>query len=72
MRRFDERRAAADKQIAAYDATLANYEKEIAAGLTSTLDYLTVLRTRIQAGRDRLLLLTNKQLALAAYNYWNW
>ena len=34
--------------------------------------YITVLRSKIQTEKDRLLLRTNKQLVIAAYNYWNW
>ena len=42
------------------------------AGQVSVLDYITVLRSKIQTEKDRLLLRTNKQLVIAAYNYWNW
>lgn len=69
--RFDSRERSLDRQLAEYDAALGNYEKEIAAGLTSVLDYLTVLQNRIQTEKERLLLRTNRRLAIAAYNYWN-
>ena len=42
------------------------------AGQVSVLDYITVLRNKIQTERDYLLLQTNRQLVIAAYNYWNW
>ena len=46
--------------------------QEMDAGQVSVLDYITVLRSKIQTEKDRLLLRTNKQLVIAAYNYWNW
>lgn len=38
----------------------------------SVLDYITVLRRKVKAENDLLLLQTNRQLATTAYNYWNW
>lgn len=69
---FDRRESAMERQIEEYDAVLSAYEKEIAAGQVSVLDYITVLRRLIQARRDYMLLKTNRQLAVVAYNYWNW
>lgn len=59
-------------QLAGYDTVLADYEKEIRAGQASVVDYITLLKSRVQAERDLQLLRTNSQLAIAAYNYWNW
>ena len=70
--RYDERERALERQLAEYESVLADYGKEMDAGQVSVLDYITVLRSKIQTEKDRLLLRTNKQLVIAAYNYWNW
>ena len=70
--RYDEKERALERQLAEYESVLADYGKEMDAGQISVLDYITVLRSKIQTEKDRLLLRTNKQLVIAAYNYWNW
>lgn len=70
--RYDERERALDNQLAEYESVLSDYGREMDAGQVSVLDYITVLRSKIQTERDRLLLRTNRQLVIAAYNYWNW
>ena len=70
--RYDERERALNNQLAQYESVLSDYGREMDAGQVSVLDYITVLRSTIQTERDRLLLRTNKQLVIAAYNYWNW
>lgn len=70
--RYDERERALNNQLAQYESVLSDYGREMDVGQVSVLDYITVLRSKIQTERDRLLLRTNKQLVIAAYNYWNW
>ena len=70
--RYDERERAMNNQLAQNESVLSDYGREMDAGQVSVLDYITVLRSKIQTERDRLLLRTNKQLVIAAYNYWNW
>ena len=60
------------KQSAEYEALLADYRKEIQAGQLSVIDYITVLKSKIQVEKNYLLLQTNRQLLVAAFNYWNW
>ena len=67
----DERSAAMEEQLSGYGDLLENYGKEMAAGQVSVLDYITVLKNKIQTERDYMLLQTNRQLTIAAYNYWN-
>ena len=69
---FDERESLLNKQRSEYNDILAAYEKELQAGQISVIDYIMVLRNKIQLERDYLLLKTNRQLAVTAYNYWNW
>ena len=70
--KYDERERVLDNQLAGYESVLSDYGREMDAGQVSVLDYITVLRSKIQTEKDRLLLRTNKQLVIAAYNYWNW
>lgn len=72
LQAYDERYALLKKQLAEYDRLLLDYKKEIAAGQMSLIDYITVLRNKIQTEKDYLLLRTNRQLLIVAYNYWNW
>lgn len=72
LRAATERNASLKRQLDSYDTVLANYERELQLGQRSVIDYINVLRLRIQTQRDRLLLAGNRQLLLAAYNYWNW
>lgn len=69
---YDERVKSMKQQLSEYEKVLSGYEKEMQAGQVSVLDYITVLRNRIQTERDYQLLQTNRQLVIAAYNYWNW
>lgn len=41
-------------------------------GQVSVLDYITVLRSRIQAEIDCMLLQANRQLVVVTCNYWNY
>ena len=72
LSRYDERERALDNQLAKYKSVLSDYSREMDAGQVSVLDYITVLRSKIQTEKERLLLRTNRQLVIAAYNYWNW
>ena len=69
--KYDQREKVLKRQLAGYERVLSDYACEIEAGQLSVLDYLTVLRSKMQAERDGLLLRTNRQLVIAAYNYWN-
>ncbi len=72
LSRYDERERALDNQLAKYESVLSDYSREMDAGQVSVLDYITVLRSKIQTEKERLRLRTNRQLVIAAYNYWNW
>lgn len=72
LKSYDERSEMLNRQVTTYANVLAAYEREIRAGQRSVVDYLTVLRSKVQAQADCLLLQTNRRLVVAAYNYWNW
>ena len=67
----DRRAETLQRQLDGYAEVLSAYAKEVEAGQVSVLDYITVLRGKIQTERDGLLLRTNRQLVIATYNYWN-
>lgn len=69
---YDHRQQALARQLTHYDALLARYDRELASGLVSVIDYLTVLKDKLQAERERMVNDTNRSLAVTAYNYWNW
>lgn len=69
---YDNRAQILSAQIEEYDSVLADYDKEMRAGQRSVLDFITVLRSKVRAERDIMTLMTNRQLVVAAYNYWNW
>lgn len=71
LQRFDERAECLRKQLASTDEVLRMYEREMAAGQLSVLDYLTVLQDRVHSARQLRELHTNRQLAIAAFHYWN-
>lgn len=71
LEKYDRRGKALTEQLAGYEHVLSDYAREVEAGQVSVLDYLTVLRNKIQTERDALLMRTNRQLVIAAYNYWN-
>lgn len=72
LRQYEERGEVLREQLSEYEAVLADYEREMSAGQVSVIDYISVLRSRIQTERDYRLLLINKLLVITAYNYWNW
>ena len=72
LSKYDKRERILESQLMQYETVLSDYGKEMNVGHVSVLDYITVLRNRIQTEKDRLLLKTNRQLVIAAYNYWNW
>lgn len=72
MSRYDERERTLKRQGEEYENVLANYGKEMAAGQVSVIDYLTVLRQKVEAEKALLAVRANRQIAAAAYNYWNW
>lgn len=71
LEKYDRRDKALTEQLAGYERVLSDYAREVEAGQVSVLDYLTVFRNKIQTERDALLMRTNRQLVIAAYNYWN-
>lgn len=72
LKTYDDRSAMYQNQLAEYDRLLSNYRKEMQAGQISAIDYITVLRNRIQAEKEYILLKTNRELLMNAFNYWNW
>lgn len=72
LKTYEERNMLLLKRLSEYTRILSDYKKEIQAGQLSVIDYILILRDKIQAEQDRMLLQTNRQLLTAAFNYWNW
>lgn len=68
----NDRKQILENQLKKYDEILSEYSRKLQAGQVSVLDYLMVLRNRINVERDLLVLDANRKLAITAYNYWCW
>jgi len=72
LRGLAERLIVYNQQIAGYESVLASYRAELLLGQLSIINYVTVLKNMVAARRDALLLQSNRQLLINAYNYYNW
>lgn len=72
LARNNDRRQILENQLNEYDEILSEYSRKLQVGLVSVLDYLMVLRNKINVERDLLVLDTNRKLVITAYNYWCW
>lgn len=67
-----DRKQILENQLNEYDEILSEYSRKLQVGLVSVLDYLMVLRNKVNVERDLLVLDTNRKLVITAYNYWCW
>lgn len=72
LRGLEARLLIFDRQVAGYEAVLASYRAELLQGQLSIINYITVLKNMVAVRRDALLLQSNRQLLINAYNYYNW
>ncbi|MBC3787779.1 TolC family protein [Spirosoma utsteinense] len=72
LRGLDERLGVFRQQIAGYESVLASYRRELLQGQLSIINYITVLKNMVAVKRDALLIQSNRQLLINAYNYYNW
>lgn len=72
IRSIDEQLQSIQQQITDYDSLLNYYQKQIASGQSSVIDYITVLRGSASLQINRVALQTNRLIAVNNYNYWNW
>lgn len=72
LRTFENREKLLRVQIDEYTVVLDAYKKEMEKGQLSIIDYINVLRSKLQTDKEYMLLQTNSQLLIAALNYWNW
>lgn len=59
-------------QLNSYKELINSYKKQMIMAQISIIDFINVLKNQSAAERDYLLLQTNRQLLINAYNYWNW
>ncbi|WP_366184559.1 TolC family protein [Flavobacterium ovatum] len=69
---FSTRIAIADQQLKDYDSLLKTYKKEIFSGQLTIINYITVLKNMAMLQRDNAILISQQQLLINVYNYWNW
>ena len=60
------------KQIADYDTLIDNYTSQLKHGELSVINYVTVLRNRMQVAQEEMTISANRELLINALNYWNW
>ena len=60
------------KQIADYDTLIDNYISQLKHGELSVINYVTVLRNRMQVAQEEMTISANRELLINALNYWNW
>lgn len=68
LRGLDERLLVFRQQIAGYESVLASYRRELLQGQLSIINYITVLKNMVTVKRDALLIQSNRQLLINAYN----
>lgn len=72
LKKIEERRLSMHNQLEEYDRLLANYDKQLERGNLSIVDYILVLRNRIELKKDMMVLQSNRSVLINSYNYWNW
>ena len=72
IRDYEERIRLLDAQVAGYDRLLVMCQKEIRAGQMSVFDYITTLKNIISVQRQKMEAEADRELAVNAYNYFNW
>jgi hypothetical protein len=72
LQSYTNRIAISNQQLKEYETLLGLYKKEILTGQLSVINYVMTLKNMATLQRDNTLLLTQKQLLINSYNYWNW
>lgn len=72
LQSFPGRLLTMDKQLEDYDKLLQSYKKEIMLGQLTIINYSTAIRNKLTLQRDYSTLITQQQLLINTYNYWNW
>lgn len=72
LKSIGERITILDEQLTEYNKLLDLYQRELSIGQLSVINYISILKNRSTLQRDLLLLITNKELLINLYNYWNW
>ena len=72
LRGLESRLLVYQQQIAGYQSVLASYRRELLQGQLPIINYITVVKNMVAVRRDALLLESNRQLLINAFNYYNW
>lgn len=68
----DQRISNLQQQLHEYESVLNLYRDELGSGEISITDYLVVLRNSVQAQQSLIYQQLQKNIAINAFNYWNW
>jgi outer membrane protein TolC len=69
---FDLQLRLLNTQINDYKRLLEMCQKEVRAGQLSVFDYITTLKNIISTQQQKMTVEANRQLAINAFNYYNW
>lgn len=72
IRALDQRMDISAGQLKDYQKLLEFYKKEVITGQQSAVAYINTVKSLGALQRDYVLMQTNRQLLINAYNYWNW
>jgi outer membrane protein TolC len=61
-----------EQQLTEYTSVLNLYKDALNSGEISIMDYLVVFRNALQAQQDVIYQQLQKNMAINAFNYWNW
>ncbi|NLI35506.1 MAG: TolC family protein [Bacteroidales bacterium] len=72
LKEIDKRCLSMRNELEEYNRLLANYDKQLEKGNLSIVDYVVVLRNRIELKKNMMVLQSDRSVLINSYNYWNW
>jgi hypothetical protein len=72
LQSFSSRTGISNQLLTDYQTLLVQYKKEILTGQLSIINYVNTLKNLAAVQRDNTILITQKELLINMYNYWNW
>ncbi len=72
LQTYTERINISNQVLTDYQTLMSQYKKEILIGQLSIINYVTTLKNMATTQRDNAIIITQKQLLINMYNYWNW
>lgn len=72
LKSFTARVTITEQQLKDYETLLSQYKREILIGQLSIINYILTLKNMVTIQRDNTIIITQKELLINLYNYWNW